>query len=132
MRSLQIVVKKVSTVFHLLKKKNYTFTIFLTDSSNIKKLNRKFRKINKSTDVLSFPFFSKKNYPKSNKEKNVYIGDVAVCYEIINIRSKKKDFILQFDKVWIHGFLHLLGYDHVKKKDYLKMNKIEKKILNLI
>ena len=51
---------------------------------------------------------------------------------IINNRSKKNNFILEFDKVWVHGLLHLIGYDHVKDKDYLKMNKSEKKILNLI
>ena len=38
----------------------------------------------------------------------------------------------EFDKVWVHGFLHLIGYDHVKNKDYIKMNKVEKRILNLI
>ena len=57
---------------------------------------------------------------------------MAVSYEIINSRSKKNIFIKEFDKVWIHGFLHLIGYDHVKNKDYIKMNKIEKRILNFI
>ena len=38
----------------------------------------------------------------------------------------------ELDKAWVHGFLHLIGYDHVKNKDYIKMNKIEKRILNLI
>jgi len=103
----------------------------LTNSLNIKKLNKKFRKRNKSTDVLSFPFFSKKNL-KSMKEKKIYIGDIAVSYEIINSRSKKNSFLFEFDKVWIHGLLHLVGYDHVKNKDYFKMNRIEKRILNLI
>ena len=46
--------------------------------------------------------------------------------------SKKKNFLLEFDKVWVHGLLHLVGYNHVKEKDYSKMNKFEKRILNLI
>ena len=53
--------KKISKILPFFKKKNVIFTIFLTNSLGIKKLNKKFRKKNKPTDVLSFPFFSKKN-----------------------------------------------------------------------
>ena len=123
--------RKISLLTRLFKNKNIVFTILLTNSLNIKKLNKKFRKRNKITDVLSFPFFSSKNL-NLVKENNIYIGDIAVCYEIINKRSKKNSFILEFDKVWVHGFLHLLGYDHIKNKDYFKMSKFEKRILNLI
>ena len=122
--------KKISTMLKLFKNKNITFTILLTNSLKMKKLNKKFRKRNKSTDVLSFPAFSKKNF-MSIKEKKIYIGDLAASYEIINSRSKKK-FLTEFDKVWVHGFLHLIGYDHIKNKDYYKMSKIEKRILNSI
>tara|TARA_B100000686_G_C15892092_1_gene526119 strand:- start:38 stop:493 length:456 start_codon:yes stop_codon:yes gene_type:complete len=123
--------KKISNVIKFFKKKNITFTIFLTNSLNMKKLNKKFRKKNKPTDVLSFPSFSPKNL-KLIKNKKIYIGDLAVSYEIIHSRSKKKSFIQEFDKVWVHGLLHLIGYDHIKNKDYYKMYKIEKRILNLI
>ena len=123
--------KTISKIIPFFKKKNVTFTIFLTNSLNIKKLNKKFRKQNKPTDVLSFPFFSQKKF-KLYRKKNMYIGDIATCYEIINIRSKKTNFFLEFDKVWVHGLLHLLGYNHIKNKDYYKMNRIEKRILNSI
>ena len=53
--------KKIPKIVPFFKRKNVTFTIFLTNSFIIKKLNKKFRKQNKPTDVLSFPFFSKKN-----------------------------------------------------------------------
>ena len=96
----------------------------------MKKLNKKFRNRNKATDVLSFPSFSLKSL-KLLKEKKIYIGDIAVAYEIINSRSKK-NFLLEFDKVWIHGLLHLLGYNHIRNKDYFKMNKFEKRILKSI
>ena len=122
--------KKISKMIRLFKNKNLTFTILLTNSLNMKKLNKKFRKRNKSTDILSFPTFSKKKL-KSIKEKKIYIGDLAASYEIINLRSEKK-FLEEFDKVWIHGLLHLVGYDHIKNKDYYKMNKIEKRIINSI
>jgi len=123
--------KKISDRIHFLNKKNITFTILLTNSFNMKRLNRKFRKIDKATDVLSFPSFALKNL-KLVKKKNSYIGDIAVSYEIINLRSKKNIFMKEFDKAWVHGLLHLIGYDHVKNKDYIKMNKVEKRILNLI
>ena len=123
--------KKLFKTIKFFRKKNVTFTILLTNSLNMKKLNRKFRKINKSTDILSFPSFSSKKL-RLIKEKNIYIGDLAASYEIINLRSKKKNFLIEFDKVWVHGFLHLMGYNHIKNEDYFKMNRIEKRILNSI
>ena len=74
--------KKISNIINFFKDKNVTFTILLTNSLNIKKLNKEFRKKNKSTDVLSFPSFSWENL-KLIKKKNIYIGDIAACYEAI-------------------------------------------------
>ena len=105
------------------KKKKQEFSILLTNNKKMKNLNYKFRKKNKTTDVLSFPF---KNYTN----KNLYIGDIAISYEIINKRSKLSNFFLEFDKMWIHGYFHLIGYDHKKLKDFKKMKKKEKSILN--
>ena len=123
--------KIISKIIKFFKNKNITFTILLTDSLYIKKLNKKFRNRNMSTDVLSFPTFSLKNL-KSIKEKKIYIGDIATSYEVINLRSKKKNFLGEFDKVWVHGLLHLVGYDHVRNSDYYKMYKVEKRILSSI
>ena len=123
--------KKISKIVKFFKGKNITFTILLTSSLNMKKLNKKFRNQNTSTDVLSFPFLSSNNL-KVTKQKKFYIGDIATSYEIINSRSKKNNFFLEFDKAWVHGLLHLIGYNHIKNKDYFKMDKIEKRILNSI
>ena len=123
--------KKISKIVKFFKGKNIIFTILLTSSLNMRKLNKKFRNRDKSTDVLSFPFLPSENF-KFIKQKKFYIGDIATSYEIINSRSKKNNFLLEFDKAWIHGLLHLMGYNHVKNKDYFKMNKIEKKILDSI
>ena len=123
--------RKISKINKFFKNKNIVFTILLTDSLYIKKLNKKFRKRNKSTDVLSFPYLSDKNL-KLIKKNKIYIGDIAVCYEVINLRSKRKSFITEFDKVWVHGFLHLLCYNHIQNKEYCKMYKFEKRILRLI
>ena len=125
------ILKKISEIVKFFKGKNITFTILLTNSLNMKKLNKQFRNRNKSTDVLSFPFFSSKSL-KFMKQKKFYIGDIATSYEIINYRSKKNNFISEFDKVWVHGLLHLVGYNHIRDQDYYKMNKIEKRILNSI
>ena len=109
----------------LFQKKSKNFTIFLTNNKMMRELNKKFRKKNKPTDVLSFPF---NNWIKT--KKNIYLGDIAISYEIINKRSKDSNFFLEFDKMWVHGYLHLLGHDHKNKKDFNKMKKIEDLILN--
>tara|TARA_B100000886_G_scaffold207606_1_gene143561 strand:- start:1389 stop:1829 length:441 start_codon:yes stop_codon:yes gene_type:complete len=116
-------IRKISTMKSF-KKKNFQFTLLLTNKTFIRKLNKKFRKKNKGTDVLSFPI-------KSNLNKN-YKGDIAICYEIINLRSKKTNFDIEFDKMWIHGLLHLLGYNHNKQKDYEQMLKREQDILKRV
>jgi len=123
--------KKISKIVRFFKGKNIIFTILLTSSLNMRRFNKKFRNRNKSTDVLSFPFLPSNNL-KFIKQKKFYIGDLATSYEIINSRSKKNNFLLEFDKAWVHGLLHLIGYNHVKNKDFFKMNKIEKKILDSI
>ena len=106
----------------LFKKKNQEFSILLTNAKKMKSLNSKFRRKNKSTDVLSFPI---KNVVKNDS----YIGDIAICFEIINKRSKSSNFSFEFDKMWIHGYFHLIGYDHKKLKDFKKMSKKENSIL---
>ena len=100
------------------RKKKQEFSILLTNNKEMKSLNYKFRKKNKTTDVLSFPL----------KNKN-YIGDIAISYEIINKRSKKTNFFFELDKMWIHGYFHLIGYDHKKFVDYKKMLKKENSVL---
>ena len=115
-------------------KKNIIFcTLLLSNTKAIKKLNSKFRKKNKSTDVLSFPFYNKKKLQnRIKKEKEIYLGDIII--NLNKIRSKKniKNFKLEFDKLWIHGLVHLFGYDHKKEKDYRKMNQVEKNYLKYI
>ena len=109
--------RKFNTQINTSKKKK-EFTIFLTNNLRMKKLNNKFRKVNKPTDVLSFPL-------KIKRKSNIYLGDIAISYEIVNRRSKKSLFDHELDKMWIHGYLHLSGYDHIKNKDFKKMSRKE-------
>ena len=108
--------------------KNVNFTLLLSNNKNIKKLNYKFRKKNNHTDVLSFPSFIKTDLKKEFKKKEIYLGDIIISYQYIF--PNKKNFILEM--TFIHGFLHLLGFDHKKIKDFKIMNKEENKILNSI
>ena len=112
-------------------KKNIIFcTLMLSNSKEIKKLKQKLRKKNKSTDVLSFPFYEKKELSvKLKKNKEIYLGDIIINLNKVNSKENLKQFKLEFDKLWIHGFVHLFGYDHKKEKDFKKMNKIEKSYL---
>ena len=115
---------KLSKISPFAKKKQ-EFSILLTNNEKMKSLNFKFRKKKKPTDVLSFPL-------KIFFKKNFYIGDIAISFEIINKRSKKSNFYIEFDKMWIHGYLHLIGYDHKKLVDFKKMTKKENIVLNYL
>ena len=105
--------------------KKVSFSLLLSNNRNIKKLNKNFRNKNKPTDILSFPL--SKKIKISNK---TYIGDIIISYNFINKpRSiKVKLFKEKLIKTFIHGFLHLLNFDHVRYKDYKKMLKEENKI----
>ncbi len=108
--------------------KNVNFTLLLSNNTNIKKLNYKFRKKNNHTDILSFPSFIKTDLKKELKKKEIYLGDIIISYQYIF--PNKKNLILEM--TFIHGFLHLLGFDHKNIKDFKIMNKEENKILNSI
>ena len=110
-------------------KKKVSLTILLSNNKNIKKLNKKFRNKNKSTDILSFPFEKKFNIKKSS-----YLGDIVISYEFMNKPKtlNNLEFKNKVIKIFIHGFLHLLGYDHIKLKDFKKMLKEEGKIYEVI
>ena len=105
---------------NLFKNKSKNFTLLLTNNKKMRKLNKTFRNKNKASDVLSFPFSKEVKI-----KKNIYLGDIAISYEIVKKRSKSSNFLLEFDKLWIHGYLHLLGFDHKKNRDYSKMLKEE-------
>ena len=110
--------------FQFINKEIY-LTLLLSNNKNIKKLNKKFRKKNKPTDILSFPF--QKNPKIRNKS---YLGDIMISYNFIDKPKNQKKFLFENKviKIFIHGFLHLLGFDHNKLKDYKKMLKEEQKI----
>ena len=111
--------------------KRMSLTVLLSNNKNIKKLNKKFRNKNKPTDILSFPFFEKKNIKKIPKDKKFYLGDIAISYEEFS-KKNKKNYLDGFIKIIIHGFLHLLNFDHKSNRDYKIMSSIESKIFNKV
>ena len=105
--------------------KKVSFTLLLSNNKNIKKLNKDFRNKNKSTDILSFPFSEKIKILKES-----YLGDIIISYDFID-KPKSQDlkfFKKKLIKIFIHGFLHLVGFNHIKDKDYKKMLKEEDQI----
>ena len=114
-------------------KKDIFCTLLLSGNKEIKFLNKKFRKKNKATDVLSFPFQTKYGLKKKLKsEKEIYLGDIIINLNKIKNKRILKNFEIEFDRLWIHGLIHLFGHDHINDKDFLKMSKIEKKYFDLI
>ena len=114
--------------FRFFRKKVY-FTLLLSNNKKIKILNKKFRNKNKHTDVLSFPFHQKKK-----DLKKIYLGDIIISYDYMNKPNDLSDteFKQKTIKIFIHGFLHLLGYDHIRFKDYKKMFREEQKIFKSV
>ena len=106
-------------------KKKVSFTLLLSNNKCIKKLNKSFRNKNKPTDILSFPFNKKLKKIKEN-----YIGDIIISYNFIDKPKSQsfKSFKKKLIKTFIHGFLHLLNFDHIKDKDYIRMLKEEELI----
>ena len=130
LRNKEIFFKKICKLFpkkYKFLKKKVSLTLLLSNNKNIKKLNKVFRKKNKSTDILSFPLDK-----KIKISKNTYLGDIIISYNYLD-KPKSQDLKLFKEKViktFIHGFLHLLGFDHTKDKDYSKMLKEENLIYN--
>ena len=105
--------------------KKIILTLMLSNNRNIKKLNKYFRNKDKATDILSFPFEN-----NSKIINGTYIGDIIISYNFIDKpkSQKLKIFKEKVIKIFIHGYLHLLGFNHVKDKDFKKMEKEEQQI----
>ena len=125
LKNTNLFFKKICKAFpkrYQFSNKKISFSLLLSNNKNIKKLNKVFRRKNKSTDILSFP--TNKRISISN---NTYLGDIIISYDYLD-KPKLRDsklFKEKVIKIFIHGFLHLLGFDHKKNKNYLKMLKEE-------
>lgn len=119
--------------------------VFVTISSvskeEIKQINKKYRNVDKVTDVLSFPIFEKqeleeisKQMNKSKQIKEIELGDVFLCIDVIQQQSKEYETGILREMLYMitHGICHLIGYDHIEEEEKIVMRKLEEKILNEI
>ena len=131
LKKKEIFFKKICKSFpnkYKFQNKNVSISLMLSNNENIKRLNKNFRNKNKSTDILSFPFSKKKKYNQT------YLGDIIISYDYMDKPKSKnlKIFKEKVTKTFIHGFLHLLGYNHIKNKDYKKMVKEEERLFKSV
>ena len=121
LKNKELFFKKICKAFpkkYKFSNKKISLSLLLSNNKNIKKLNKNFRNKNKSTDILSFRLNK-----KIKISKNTYLGDIIISFNYLD-KPKSQDlgsFKQKTIKIFIHGFLHLLGFDHIKNKDYFKM-----------
>lgn len=131
------VLKKCFEIEGLEKSKLY-ISITLTTPHNIQKINKEYRQIDKSTDVLSFPMFEKEEIDKKINNKDFkfedILGDIIISIEQVYIQAETygHSFERELSYMVVHGFYHLMGYDHILEKDKLIMRQKEENILNML
>ena len=128
LKKKEIFFKKICSSFpkkYQFPNKKINLTLLLSNNKCIRKLNKDFRNKNKSTDILSFPFNK-----KIKISKKTYIGDIIISFNFMDKPKSQnlKIFREKVVKTFIHGYLHLLGFDHIKDKDYKKMLNEEEKL----
>lgn len=117
---------------------NVCISISSASKEEINKLNLEYRNIDRPTDVLSFPIFEReeieefKNIPEDKKLKEVELGDIVLCMDIIYSQSIEygTGIIREVLYMITHGVCHLLGYDHIEADEKVEMRKLEEEILN--
>ena len=119
-----------------LPEKMFMVSITLTNPENIKRLNKEYRNIDKSTDVLSFPMYEKSELDEIIKQKDFeytdILGDMVISIEQVQIQAEEygHSFERELSYMVVHSFYHLLGYDHIKEKDKKIMRPKEEYVLN--
>ncbi len=115
--------------------KNLYISITLTNPENIQKINKEYRNIDRATDVLSFPMFEKneiKEVCKMNMEGQEVLGDVIISIEQVQKQAEKygHSFERELAYMAVHGFYHLMGYDHMEENEKKEMREKEENILS--
>ena len=115
-----------------LEDKNLYVNVVLTNSKNIKTINKEHRGIDKETDVLSFPMFEKNELENLQLENEDVLGDMVISIEKVEEQAKEygHSFERELAYMVVHSFYHLIGYDHIEYADKQEMRKKEENILN--
>lgn len=133
------IIKKVLTQCfkeEKLENAKLSITVTLTTPKNIQTINKEYRSIDKETDVLSFPMFEKDEL-REKIEKNNFVhedmlGDIVISVDRVEEQAKEygHSFERELSYMLVHGFYHLMGYDHIEEKDKIEMRPKEEKILS--
>lgn len=111
--------------------KNLYINIVLTTPKNIREMNKEHRNIDKETDVLSFPMFEKEELEKRNNLIKDVLGDVVISVD--RVKEQAKEYGHSFERelayMTVHGFYHLMGYDHMQEDDKTLMRQKEENVL---
>lgn len=112
-------------------KKNLYINVVLTNPENIRKINNQYRSIDKETDVLSFPMFEKNEIDSISGENPDVLGDIVISIERVEKQAKEygHGFKREFSYMLVHGFYHLMGYDHMEDNEKKEMREKEENIL---
>ena len=104
-------------------------SLTLASPSEIKELNKKFRKKNAATDVLSFPQYAREE--SVPEEGPYFLGDIVICEEIAKIQAENygHTYLREVLYLFVHGLAHLLGYDHMEHDEKAEMRSFEEMIL---
>lgn len=130
-----IIKQVIDKCFETENLKNLYISITLTTPENIKKINNKYRKIDKPTDVLSFPMFEKEEIDLVCKENfegiREALGDVIISVDQVKKQAKEYEHSFERELAYmvVHGFYHLMGYDHMQEDEKNQMRKKEENIL---
>ena len=114
-----------------LNDKNLYVNIVLTNPENIRKINKEHRNIDKETDVLSFPMFEKEELEKRKGLNQDVLGDIVISIEKVKEQSQEygHSFERELAYMAVHGFYHLMGYDHMTEEEKSEMRKKEEHVL---
>lgn len=114
-------------------------TVSFADEERIKDLNNQYRKVDRATDVLSFPMLDivyphklKEFAKEKSPDGTLYLGDVVICPKIAKKQAKEYGHSKkrEIGFLALHGLLHVLGYDHIEEKDEKIMTETAEKILD--
>lgn len=110
----------------------YQVDVTILGQEEMAHLNNEFRQINEPTDVLSFPFLSKEEIKNLKESKHpVSLGEIIICHEVAKKQAENNKTPLTHEMrlLFVHGFLHLLGYDHGNNKEHEEMFSLQEKLL---
>jgi len=115
-KKLKLTVEKTiaKTNASFFSKKNVLVNVAFVSESEIKKINKKYRNKNSSTDILSFGNFNSREEMLVDRNKDIFLGELLICWDDIVKYCQEENILFEkeFFKVTSHGVLHLLGFDH--------------------